>query len=73
MEDEKLLNQTEVSRRWGMSCRTLERWRWLGMGPRFIKIGGRVKYRLCDLKAYEEMRLCQSTSDPYYWGDKKPT
>jgi hypothetical protein len=71
MENEKLLNQIEVSRRWGMSCRTLERWRWLGMGPRFIKIGGRVKYRLCDLKDYEEMHLCQSTADPHYWG-KKP-
>lgn len=71
MENEKLLNQIDVSRRWDLSCRTLERWRWLGIGPRFIKIGGRVKYRLCDLKAYEETHICQSTADQHYW-DKKP-
>lgn len=27
------LNQIELSRRWRISPRTLERWRWLGEGP----------------------------------------
>jgi len=35
------LNQIELSRRWRISPRTLERWRWLGEGPQYLKIGGR--------------------------------
>ena len=45
------LNQVELSRRWSISPRTLERWRWLGQGPQFLKIGGRVVYRLEDIEA----------------------
>ena len=51
------LNQVELSRRWSISPRTLERWRWLGQGPQFLKIGGRVVYRLTDIEAYETVHL----------------
>jgi hypothetical protein len=47
------LNQVELSRRWRISPRTLERWRWLGTGPPYAKIGGRVVYLLGDIEAYE--------------------
>ncbi|MFO7856833.1 MAG: helix-turn-helix domain-containing protein [Paracoccaceae bacterium] len=53
----KHLNQVELSRRWGLSHRTLERWRWRGEGPAFMKLGGRVVYRLEDVLAYERDRL----------------
>ena len=56
------LNQVELSRRWTVSPRTLERWRWLGQGPRYLKIGGRVVYRLDDVEAYETQQLRTSTS-----------
>lgn len=46
-------NQVELGRRWRISHRTLERWRWLKQGPRYLKIGGRVVYRLEDIEAYE--------------------
>jgi hypothetical protein len=49
----KHLNQIELSRRWSISPRTLERWRWLRQGPRYLKIGGRILYRLDDIEAYE--------------------
>ena len=39
-------NQTELAARWKISPRTLERWRWIGDGPRFPKIGGRVVSRI---------------------------
>ena len=55
------LNQTELARRWRMSERTLERWRWLGQPPRFLKIGGRVVYRLEDIEAFEAKQLRQRT------------
>jgi hypothetical protein len=47
------LNQIELSRRWSLSPRTLERWRCLGLGPRYLKIVGRVVYRLDDVEAFE--------------------
>ena len=47
------LNQVTLARRWGMSPRTLERWRWLKQGPRFLKLGGHVVYRLEDIEAFE--------------------
>lgn len=53
----KHLNQVELSRRWSLSPRTLERWRWLGQGPQYLKIGGRVVYRLDDIEAYEAQQI----------------
>ncbi len=61
--DKKFINQIELSRRWGISHRTLERWRWQGTGPRFVKIGNRVVYDLKDIEAYEDAHLRSSTSD----------
>ncbi len=58
----KHLNQVELSRRWGISPRTLERWRWLGEGPAYLKIGGRVVYRIEDVERYEAEQLRTSTS-----------
>ena len=55
------LNQVQLADRWRMSERTLERWRWLGQGPRFMKLGGRVAYRLEDVEAYEIEQLRQIT------------
>lgn len=53
-------NQVDLSRRWSLSPRTLERWRWLGQGPRFLKVGGRVLYRLEDIEAYEAEQLARA-------------
>jgi hypothetical protein len=51
------LNQLELSRRWAMSPRSLERWRWTGVGPRFLKLNGRVLYRIDDIETFEAERL----------------
>ncbi len=50
-------NQVELSRRWRLSPRTLERWRFQGTGPQYLKVGGRVVYRLEDVEAYEAEQL----------------
>lgn len=51
------LNQHELAERWHISHRTLERWRWQGRGPRYLKVGGRVLYRAEDIDAYEAGQL----------------
>ena len=56
------LHQVELARRWKMSPRTLERWRWQGQGPRHMKLGGRVVYRLEDIEAFENENVRTSTS-----------
>ena len=56
------LSQTELAARWNISHRTLERWRWTGEGPQFIKIGGRVVYRQEDVEAFEAEQTRKSTA-----------
>ncbi|NWH07815.1 MAG: helix-turn-helix domain-containing protein [Alphaproteobacteria bacterium] len=56
------INQMELAARWRISHRTLERWRWTGEGPKLLKVGGRVVYRLTDIEEYEEMMIRSSTS-----------
>lgn len=57
------LNQIELAARLNISPRTLERWRWTGEGPRFMKVGGRVVYRLEDVEGYEDSQLRNSTAE----------
>ena len=59
------MNQLELAVRWGISHRTLERWRWTGEGPKFLKVGGRVVYRLSDVEEYERS-ITSSASSPYF-------
>lgn len=63
MQTRTCLNQTELAARWSISARTLERWRWTGEGPAFLKIGGRVVYRIEDVQAYEQAHQRRSTAD----------
>lgn len=51
------LNQLDLARRWRISPRTLERWRWLGQGPAYLKLGGSVAYRIEDVETYEAAQL----------------
>jgi hypothetical protein len=52
------LTQDELAKRWRMSPRTLEGWRSINAGPAYLKIVGRVIYRLVDVEAYEARHLC---------------
>lgn len=51
------LNQKQVARRWGLSPRTLERWRWLRQGPVYFKLGGKVAYRVTDIEQFEHANI----------------
>ena len=47
------LTPRELGMRWRISVRSLERWRAAGTGPAWIRLCGRVVYRLRDVQAYE--------------------
>jgi len=51
-----LLNEHDVARITNMSIATIRRWRLFGRGPRYIKIGAAVRYKLEDLSAWLESR-----------------
>ena len=59
----KPLNQRQLAERWGVSEATLERWRSEGIGPIFLKLHGRVLYRVEDIESYEADCLRKSTSE----------
>ena len=46
----QLLNQSEAARLLRLSVRTMERMRLSGSGPRYIKCGRSVRYRVSDLE-----------------------
>ena len=58
------INQVELSRRWRLSPRTIEGWRQRGIGPQFLKVGGRVLYRIADVEAYETEQLRETRPLP---------
>jgi predicted site-specific integrase-resolvase len=58
------LSPEDAARRLGVESSTLANWRWRGAGPRYLKVGGRVRYRASDLAAYLDAQTRASTSDP---------
>ena len=58
------VSPAEAATRMGLQPSTLANWRWRGGGPRYIKCGGRVRYRLSDLAGWLDEQTRTSTSDP---------
>ncbi len=51
------LRQHELAFRWRVSPRTVEKWRQTGVGPRHLRLRGRVLYELSEIEAYEAASL----------------
>lgn len=47
-----LLTEHEVAALLALSHRTLQRWRWLGQGPAFVKLGGAVRYERSEIERF---------------------
>jgi hypothetical protein len=58
----KHLTQLDLARRWSISPRSLERYRWTGVGSAYVKLRGRILYRLTDIETFEAERLQESTT-----------
>ena len=58
----ELLSPRQLAARWGLSEKTLERWRMLGTGPAFLKLGSRVLYSLAEIEAHERQRTRRCTA-----------
>jgi predicted DNA-binding transcriptional regulator AlpA len=61
--ERRVLSETELAHRWGVSPKTLQRWRTEGRGPKYLKLSKRVTYPLEAITEYERCALHISTSE----------
>jgi hypothetical protein len=47
------IDEFELADRWGISVKTLRRWRQEQLGPIYCKLGHRVRYLLEEVEAFE--------------------
>lgn len=48
-----LISPQTLAQHWGLKVNTLNKWRWKGQGPKYTKIGLRIRYAWADVRAYE--------------------
>jgi hypothetical protein len=50
------MSEVDLATRWGISPKTLQRWRTNKSGPPYLKLSKRVKYLIEDVVAYEQQQ-----------------
>ena len=64
--ERRFLSELELANRWGLSPKTLQRWRGLGRGPLFAKFSKKVGYPINGqggVLDWEQSILYRSTSE----------
>lgn len=51
-----------LAERWHILQKTLTQWRWTGKGPPFLKVEGRVLYRVIDIEEFEGLCVQQQNA-----------
>jgi excisionase family DNA binding protein len=52
VHESKLLTEDEAAELVGLSVRTLQAWRSRGVGPAYVHVGRKVRYRLSDINRW---------------------
>ena len=60
---ERLFDAAAAAERLGLCLGTLAKWRLRGYGPRYLKLGSRVRYREADIDEWLAAQARRSTSD----------
>lgn len=55
------INEHDLAERWGVSPKTLQRWRSEGRGPRYLKLSKRVTYLMEEILAFEMESMHSAT------------
>ncbi|MEY9435536.1 helix-turn-helix domain-containing protein [Bradyrhizobium elkanii] len=65
---ETLLTEDDVAKRYGVTVRTVQKWRHSGVGPAYLKVGGGekspIRYRPSDLDAFDRKSLVSPKEQP---------
>lgn len=59
----RLLTTIEAAEYLALGKQTIERWRLTGEGPKFVKMGGAVRYRQEDLDAFISENIKRTTAE----------
>lgn len=59
---DELMSAEDLARAVGASERTVERWRYEGNGPAYLKVGHFVRYRRADVEKWLDGRLVTRAS-----------
>lgn len=59
--DRDLLTEELLAQRWLCSTSRLQHWRSKNQGPAYLKIGGRVLYRIADIQDFELKHLVRTS------------
>jgi predicted DNA-binding transcriptional regulator AlpA len=62
-EFERPLGEREAAELLGVSPNTLKHWRWVGKGPRYVKLVHRVAYRPGDLREWINANVTEPGAD----------
>jgi hypothetical protein len=57
----ELLGPAQLGMQLGKSPAVLANWRYLGIGPRFIKLNRAIRYRVSDVEAWLDEQTRQQT------------
>lgn len=58
-----LLTEHQAAKQMALTPSTLRKWRWLGKGPSFVKIGAAVRYEPRAIKAFIDESIYQTTKE----------
>ncbi|WP_299166982.1 AlpA family transcriptional regulator [uncultured Arthrobacter sp.] len=56
-----LLTPEDLAQRLGMSVAALSQWRYRGVGPKFIKAGKTIRYRVSDVESWMDAQTRQQS------------
>lgn len=54
METQTILSEDEAAQKCVVQKQTMRSWRSRGRGPAYLKLAGRIRYRLADIEAFIE-------------------
>jgi hypothetical protein len=57
------MTEIELGKRWGVSAKTLQRWRSESRGPKYMKLSKRVLYPMDEIFAFETDAMYAGTSE----------
>lgn len=57
LPDHERITEVELAKYWDIKKQTLQKWRSLGLGPVYIKLGGKVLYPRSQIIAYERNNM----------------
>lgn len=62
-EQDFRFTEQQLCKLWSITLDTLRKWRLTGYGPIYIKVGGAVRYRPEDVRAFEQQTMYRSSGE----------